>query len=120
MNVVRVIGGLEEGGAQLSALRLSLGLRAFGIQTVRLLAGHATAGGLVMAGRYGVDVETFLDPNEGQDAPLQWRYSADFADWLAPRLAEADLVHAHMVGAWMAAAAIMPPGVPLSPASTMR
>lgn len=113
VNVVRVIGGLEEGGAQLSALRLSLGLRACGIQTVRLLAGQATAGGIAMARRYGLDVETFVDPNERQGAPLQWRYSTDFAQWLAPRLAEADLVHAHMVGAWMAAAAVMPPGVPL-------
>lgn len=113
MRVVRVIAGLEEGGAQLSALRLSVGLRAAGIQTVRLLAGQATPGGLALARRYGVDVETYLDPDAEVGPPLQWRYSADFADWLAPRLADAELVHAHMVGAWMAAADAIPADVPL-------
>ncbi|MDQ3733308.1 MAG: glycosyltransferase family 4 protein [Actinomycetota bacterium] len=113
MKVVRVISVLEEGGAQLSAMRLSLGLRSAGIQTVRLLAGQATAGGLALARRYGVDVETFLDPAPGQGASLQWRYCPDFAAWLATRLADADLVHAHMVGAWMAAAQVIPDGVPL-------
>ncbi|MDQ3735022.1 MAG: glycosyltransferase, partial [Actinomycetota bacterium] len=113
MKVVRVIGVLEEGGAQLSAMRLSVGLRAVGIQTVRLLAGQATAGGIAMARRYGVDVDTYLDPNVQEGPPLQWRYCADFADWLAPRLADADLVHAHMVGAWMAAADVIPEAVPL-------
>ncbi|MBA2389335.1 MAG: glycosyltransferase [Geodermatophilaceae bacterium] len=113
MDVVRVIGVLEEGGGQLSALRLSRGLRAHGIDTVRLLAGDATVGGVALARRYGVEVETFVDPRSGQHLALQWRYSADFADWLAPRLAGADLVHAHMAGAWMAAATVVGRGVPL-------
>lgn len=113
MDVVRVIGVLEEGGGQLSALRLSKGLLQHGIRTVRLLAGDATPGGVALARRYGVDVETFVDPGSGQREGLQWRHSPDFAEWLAPRLAGADLVHAHMVGAWMAVAAVIPPGVPL-------
>lgn len=113
MDVVRVIGVLEEGGAQLSALRLSLGLRVHGIHTVRLLAGDATPGGIALAQRYGVEVQTFVDPRSGQRLSLQWRDSADFADWLAPRLAGVDLVHAHMVGAWMSAAAVIQPGVAL-------
>ncbi len=111
MDVVRVIGVLEEGGAQLSALRLSSGLRAHGIDTVRLLAGQATAGGIAMARRYGIDVETFVAPGSGARPSLQWRLCSDFTDWLAPRLACADLVHAHMVGAWMAAAQAAPAGV---------
>lgn len=112
MDVVRVIGVLEEGGAQLSALRLSVALRTAGIHTVRLLAGASTEGGLALARRYGVEVETYLDPDAGPQS-MQWRYSTDFADWLGPRLDGADLVHAHMVGAWMAAAATLPAGVPL-------
>ncbi len=113
MNVVRIIGVLEEGGAQLSALRLSRGLRAAGIDTIRLLAGDATRGGIALARRYGVEVETFAEPAAGRRSTLQWRFSSAFADWLAPRLAGADLVHAHMVGAWMAAAVAVPGGVPL-------
>lgn len=113
MDVVRVIGVLEQGGGQLSALRLSVGLRGHGIDTVRLLAGDATPGGIALARRYGVAVQTFVDPQCGQHLSLQWRDCADFAEWLAPRLAGADLVHAHMVGAWMAAAAVVPPGVAL-------
>lgn len=113
MNVVRIVGVLEEGGAQLSALRLSGGLRASGFQTLRLLAGQATAAGIALARRYGVDVETFVDPQLEQGDSLQWRYDADFAAWMGPRLADADLVHAHMVGAWMAAADVVPAGVPL-------
>jgi hypothetical protein len=35
---------------------------------------------------------------------LQWTHSPAFARWLGPRLGRADLVHAHMVGAWWAAA----------------
>ncbi|MGI8722574.1 MAG: glycosyltransferase [Geodermatophilaceae bacterium] len=113
MDVVRVIAVLEEGGAQLSALRLSAGLRAHGINTVRLLAGQATAGGIAMARRYGVDVETFVDPGAAARPSLQWRLCPEFADWLVARLARADLVHAHMVGAWMAAARAAPAGAAL-------
>lgn len=35
---------------------------------------------------------------------LQWTPEPAFADWLGPRLAPADVVHTHMVGAWWAAA----------------
>src|SRR5262249_50236188 len=44
---------------------------------------------------------------------LQWTPEPVFAGWLGPRLAAADLVHAHMVGAWWAAAQTVPPHVPL-------
>jgi len=44
---------------------------------------------------------------------LQWTPEPVFASWLGPRLASADLVHAHMVGAWWAAAQVVPPEVPL-------
>jgi glycosyltransferase involved in cell wall biosynthesis len=107
VDVIRVIGVLEQGGGQLSALRLSVGLRAHGINTVRLLAGDATPGGVALARRYGVEVETFVDPERAEYRGLQWRDDPDFADWLAPRLAGADLVHAHMAGAWIAAAAVI-------------
>jgi glycosyltransferase involved in cell wall biosynthesis len=42
------------------------------------------------------------------DARAPW-----FAGWLRPRIARARLVHAHMVGAWWAAARAVPPRVPL-------
>jgi len=113
MRVVRVIGILEQGGGQLSALRLSRGLRAYGVETVRLLAGDATPGGVALARRYGVELETFVDPHSGDRLGLQWQARPEFADWLAPRLADADLVHAHMVGAWTAAAAVIESTVPL-------
>jgi len=113
MKVVRVIGVLEQGGGQLSALRLSVGLRAHGVRTIRLLAGDATPGGVALARRYGLDLETFVDPHGGDRLGLQWQARPEFADWLAPRLADADLVHAHMVGAWTAAAAVIESTVPL-------
>jgi glycosyltransferase involved in cell wall biosynthesis len=108
MRIVRVIGVLEPGGAQLSALRLSAALRAYGVETIRLLAGDATPAGLELARRYDIPVEHFTE-----GAGLQWRPSAEFARWLAPRLTGADLVHAHMFGAWWAAARALTPGLPL-------
>lgn len=113
MDVVRVIGVLEEGGGQLSALRLSQGLRRHGVRTVRLLAGDATPGGVALARRYGADIETYVDPGLGRRLGLQWRTLPGFEEWLEPRLAGADLVHAHMVGAWTAAAAVVDATVPL-------
>lgn len=107
LDVVRVIGVLERGGAQLSALRLSAALRLRGLHT-RLYAGDATPEGLALAAEFGVPVEAFAVEDR-----LQWVPSAGFAEWLRPRLAGADLVHAHMVGAWWAAAAVIPAGVPL-------
>ena len=51
MRVVRILGTLEPGGAQLSALWLSAALRAQGIATT-LLVGDATPAGLELAARY--------------------------------------------------------------------
>jgi glycosyltransferase involved in cell wall biosynthesis len=102
LRVVRIIGVLEPGGAQLSALRLSRALAAFGIESSVLLAGDATEPGIALARRYGVTVEVFAT---GEPGRLQWTPHEGFAEWLRPRLAGADLVHAHMFGAWWAAAA---------------
>lgn len=87
VDVVRVIGVLEEGGGQLSALRLSQGLRRNGMRTVRLLAGDATpGGGVALARRYGIDVETYVDPGSGRRLGLQWCALPGFLEWLEPRL----------------------------------
>jgi glycosyltransferase involved in cell wall biosynthesis len=108
VEIVRVIGTLEAGGAQLSALRLSRALRQHGIFTRCLLAGEATTTGLNLARRFGIPAYVFSEPDG-----LQWRPSTAFAGWLADRVAYADLVHAHMFGAWWAAAQVVPDGVPL-------
>lgn len=101
---------MEAGCAQLSALRLSFALRQHGIFTRCLLAGEATTTGLNLARRFGIPAYVFCEPNG-----LQWRPSTAFAAWPADRLADADLVHAHMshmFGAWWAAAQVVPDGVP--------
>jgi hypothetical protein len=49
----------------------------------------------------------------GSERDLQWHCDAQFAAWLTPRLAGADVVHAHMFGAWWAAARAVGDGVPL-------
>jgi glycosyltransferase involved in cell wall biosynthesis len=112
IKVVRVLGVLETGGAQLSALRLSAALRRHGVATT-LLAGDATPAGLKLAARYGFAVDAFRVGEVVEPCSLQWTPEPLFADWLSSRLAPADLVHAHMVGAWWAAAQAVPPGVPL-------
>jgi glycosyltransferase involved in cell wall biosynthesis len=112
MRVVRVLGVLEPGGAQLSALRLSAALRRHGVTTT-LLAGDATPPGVALAARYGFAAEAFRVSELVNRRSLQWTPEPAFADWLRPRLAPADLVHAHMVGAWWAAARAVPPQVPL-------
>ena len=104
MRVVRIVGVLEPGGAQLSALRLSRALAGFGIDSSLLLAGDATAAGIGVARRYGVAIEAF---SPGEHRQLQWTPDDAFVDWLRPRLVGADLVHAHMFGAWWAAAAAL-------------
>jgi glycosyltransferase involved in cell wall biosynthesis len=108
MLVARVIAKLEPGGAQLSAFRLSAALRRLGIET-RLLAGDATRDGIRLAREHGLEPDCFRRRVTG----LQWTPSPAFAAWLAPRLAGADLVHAHMFGGWWAAACAIAPGVPL-------
>ena len=114
MHVVRVLGKLEPGGAQLALLRLSRELRRrHGVRTT-LVVGDAGPAGLALARRYGVETVAYRTPAEVHPSEnLQWQLSADFARWLRPTLATADLVHAHMVGAWWAAAQVVPPGTPL-------
>ena len=53
VRVIRILGTLEPGGAQLSALRLSVALRRNGVATT-LLAGDVTPAGLELAARYGL------------------------------------------------------------------
>ncbi len=107
MWLARVIGVLEPGGAQLGALRLSRALRAHGIAT-RLIAGDATPAGLDLAHSHGFHVERFSDARG-----LQWEPCEAFAEWLVSRLNEAHLIHAHMFGAWWAAAQAAPATTPL-------
>jgi glycosyltransferase involved in cell wall biosynthesis len=106
--VTRVMAKLEPGGAQLGALRLTVALRRLGIDS-RWLAGTASPGGLALAREHAVDVEPYAASGD-----LQWTPSEDFAAWLAPRLTGAELVHAHMFGAWWAAARAIEAGVPLA------
>jgi glycosyltransferase involved in cell wall biosynthesis len=105
--VARVVAKLELGGAQLSLLRVARALAGRGYQT-RLLAGNATAAGVQLARAHGFEVEVM-----GSDADLQWECDPEFAAWLRPRLVGADAVHAHMLGAWWAAARVAPDDVPL-------
>ena len=107
MRVARVMAVLEPGGAQLGALRLSLALRARGIES-RWLAGHATREGTALLRAHGIDVEVL-----GGGPALQYARSRSFADRLAVALDGEDLVHAHMFGAWWAAARAVPFGTPL-------
>jgi glycosyltransferase involved in cell wall biosynthesis len=112
MRIVRILGTLEPGGAQLSALRLSAALRSRGVET-KLLVGDATAQGLELGARYGLAPTAYRVSDGTARCTLQWTLEPEFAGWLGPQLADADLVHAHMVGAWWAAAQAMPPAVPL-------
>lgn len=112
LRVVRVLGVLEPGGAQLSALWLSAALRRRGVATT-LLAGDATPAGMALAARCGFAAEAFRVSELPGARSLQWTPEPAFAGWLGSRLAPADVVHAHMVGAWWAAARAAPPHVPL-------
>jgi glycosyltransferase involved in cell wall biosynthesis len=105
--VARVIAKLEPGGAQLSMLRVIRELRGHGIASA-LHCGWATPAGIELAREHGVEAEIW---GEGED--LQWVPQPRFAEWLVPRLAAADVVHAHMFGAWWAAAHAAPAGAPL-------
>jgi glycosyltransferase involved in cell wall biosynthesis len=108
MRVARVIAVLEPGGAQLGALRLSLALRAHGIDS-RWLAGHATREGLALFRACAVDVEVL-----GGGPALQYARRRGFAERLAAALRDEHMVHAHMFGAWWAAARAVPDGMPLA------
>jgi glycosyltransferase involved in cell wall biosynthesis len=105
--ITRVLAKLEPGGAQLSLLRVARALSAKGHPT-RLLVGYATDAGVALARAHGVEPELM-----GAEEDLQWRCDPEFAAWLEPRLVDADVVHAHMFGAWWAAAQALPAGVPL-------
>jgi glycosyltransferase involved in cell wall biosynthesis len=105
--ITRVLAKLEPGGAQLSLLRVARALAARGHRT-RLLVGFATDAGVDLARAHGVEPEVMPGA-----ADLQWRCEPAFADWLEPRLLDADLVHAHMFGAWWAASRAVPDGTPL-------
>lgn len=107
LRLVRVIAKLEPGGAQLTALRLTRALDRHRLK-ITVLAGEASERGRELFARGGVPVEVW-----GGAAGLQYGCSAEFSEWLEPRLAAADLVHAHMFGAWRAAARAIGPGVPL-------
>lgn len=82
-------------------LRVVRALEAVGVES-RLLVGWASPEGLALARRMGVAVEVY-----GAAGDLQWRADVGFARWLAPRLAGAPVVHAHMFGAWWAAAQVV-------------
>jgi len=112
VRVIRILGALEPGGAQLSALQLSVALRRHGISTT-LLAGDATPAGLDLAARHGLPADAYRVSDIMPAASLQWTPSPEFARWLGRRIADADLVHGHMIGAWWAAAQALPPDVPL-------
>jgi glycosyltransferase involved in cell wall biosynthesis len=112
LRVVRVLGTLEPGGAQLSALQLSVALRRHGIATT-LLAGDATPAGLELAARHGLPADAYRVSDLMPVESLQWTPSPEFAGWLGPRIAQASLVHGHMMGAWWAAAQALRPDVPL-------
>ncbi|MGH2939962.1 MAG: glycosyltransferase [Solirubrobacterales bacterium] len=107
MLITRVVSKLELGGAQLSLLRVARALTRGGHRT-RLLAGSSTPAGLDLARSHGFEAEVF-----GSALDLQWSCDPEFAAWLEPRLEDADLVHAHMLGAWWAAATGIPAETPL-------
>jgi glycosyltransferase involved in cell wall biosynthesis len=107
--IARVVSKLELGGAQLSLLRVARALADRGHET-RLFAGTATPAGVDLARAYGLEPEVM-----GSETDLQWHCDPAFADWLGPRLADADadIVHAHMMGSWWAAAGSVGVDVPL-------
>jgi glycosyltransferase involved in cell wall biosynthesis len=98
---------LEPGGAQLSMLRVMAELRGRGIAS-ELLCGWASPEGMELARGHGVEPAIW-----GEGGNLQWTPDPAFAAWLQPRLAQTDLVHAHMFGAWWAAAHAAPSGTPV-------
>lgn len=108
MLIARVIARVEPGGAQLGALRLIRALRAHGVST-RLLVGQATRSGRRLLDDAGLTFEVW----GGANGDLQYGCDPRFAAWLRPRLEPADLVHAHMFGAWWAASQAVGPDVPL-------
>ena len=112
MHVVRVLAKLEPGGAQLALLRLTQELRnRRGVNTT-LLVGEASVEGLRLARRHHVPVAAFRTGRPHASRNLQWTLSWPFAQWLQDKLIGADLVHAHMVGAWWAVAQVIESSTP--------
>lgn len=107
LTVTRVIAKLDRGGAQLSMLRVARHLASRGVRT-RLLAGYATDEGVALARDHGLEAEVY-----GRAGDLQWTPDDGFAAWLEQRLDGADLVHAHMFGAWWAAVRAAPSALPV-------
>jgi glycosyltransferase involved in cell wall biosynthesis len=113
IRVARVVGKLEPGGAQLALLRLSRELKRRHETHTTLLVGDATPAGIELARAYGLDAVAFRTrPTLPPAHNLQWQRSFRFARWLADKLADTDLVHAHMVGAWWAVGQVIDPGTP--------
>jgi glycosyltransferase involved in cell wall biosynthesis len=112
VRIHRVIGVLEPGGAQLSMLRLARAQAVLGIET-RLLAGDATPQGIALARHYGFEADVFQVHDEIGHSARQWTPDTQFATWLGERMDSVDLVHAHMFGAWWAAARSTPTRVPV-------
>jgi glycosyltransferase involved in cell wall biosynthesis len=112
MHVVRVLGKLEPGGAQLALLRLSRELQRHGVRTT-LLVGDATDDGIRLAQSHGVAATAFrTGPTVHPWRNLQWERSPQFAAWLTGKLLDGDLVHAHMIGAWWAVAQVIDSSTP--------
>jgi glycosyltransferase involved in cell wall biosynthesis len=107
LTIACVLAKLEPGGAQLSVAELTAALVARGARC-RLCAGSATAAGLRLFHAMGLEVDVY---QRGGD--LQWRCDDGFEAWLRPRLRDADVVHAHMLGGWWAASQAVGERVPL-------
>lgn len=82
-------------------LRVMADLRRRGIASP-LLCGCASAAGIELARSHGGEPEIWRDGGN-----LQWVPEPRFAAWLGPRLAAADVVHAHMFGVWWVAATLL-------------
>ncbi|MBA2513005.1 MAG: glycosyltransferase family 4 protein [Solirubrobacterales bacterium] len=102
MLLARIITDVEPGGAQLHVLRLTRALREHGIES-RVLAAHASPEGVALFARGGVELEVLGTAQRRQYVP-----DAAFAAWLAPRIEDVDVVHAHMFGGWWAAGRVVP------------
>jgi glycosyltransferase involved in cell wall biosynthesis len=105
--VATVLAKLEPGGAQLMVLRLVAELERHRFESL-ILAGEASSEGIDLYSEAGFPVEVHGDARGAQ-------YACDegFVRWLRSRLAGADIVHAHMFGAWWAASRAAAGHVPL-------
>jgi len=107
VRVAIVLAVLEPGGTQLGILRVIRALRRQGIEA-QVIAAHATRNGLELYAAERISVEVY-----GSGPGAQYACDPDFSRWLRPRLARADVVHAHMFGAWWAAGRALRRSTPL-------